>query len=100
MKFWIRVQVQCEAQEVLGKNCDNKAEFNLLLRSGVGPGGGFGLLGGLPPVMLSNLVPASPGAEKWRVSKKRLGGAPCVFCSVHAREGLAKLHETVGDDSP
>ena len=96
MKYWVKVRVQCDAQEVLGVKCEKTMEVEVLHRVGGVEGGATALFGGrpVPTIDIADVRPVSidPG---WAVAGGQRRTGPLLFCSAHAQAGLAKIDGTV-----
>lgn len=92
MKYWVRVRVQCEAEEVLGVVCGRSMEAEVLQVVGAAGGGGFSLSGGRPPVTLNTRFFRALATDKlWAMTFRQPGGAPCFFCPEHAEAGRKRV---------
>ena len=92
MKYWTRVQVQCEAEEVLGEVCERTLEAEVLQVAGAAGGGGYSLSGGRSVVTLNTrFFRVLATDQSWAMTFRQPGGAPCFFCPEHAEAGRKKV---------
>jgi hypothetical protein len=93
MKFWVKVEVQCEAHEVLQISCDARKTINLLSRGERTPGNTFD-----PLAVFSSIVGIMDmehsqweGEQDGWVAHSHDKKVPRFFCADHAKAGIAKL---------
>jgi hypothetical protein len=87
MKFRTRVEVQCEAGDILDTVCEATTEMVLLCRVRKSNLGSIGASGPTVFVDTEHSTCVSPYVAQWKAAIDREGNPPYYFCPQHAEAG-------------
>jgi hypothetical protein len=97
VKFWIKAQVQCEAKEVLGFDCGEKKDIEILVRTQHKDGKVDPLTLFSSMMGILDLEHSQWEQEGW-VAHSQDHKPPRFFCPMHAEAGVAMLKYTGDKD--